>query len=228
MKEKRILFALNDIDDKYIEEAASGAPRTGRDPMAGRINKKIIMVAAVAVVLAMLSVVLFVANNNDTPPKTVDYSSSEYYDLIKRLHEYQTVNGKYPQKDKWGIMEGNAVSSENPSISSEDSSGYVEVTDNQVEGVIEADLLKRTDEYLFYLSGDLIVYSIEGKASKEINRYDIPWAGAVSRGERTMFLSSDCTTITILEYNDYELIIEGTRKTGISKVDRFIERYGNK
>lgn len=51
----------------------------------------------------------------------------------------------------------------------EDGTGYVETTDNQVQGVIEADLIKRTGTHIFYLDrGVLRAFSIEGEESKEV------------------------------------------------------------
>lgn len=54
--------------------------------------------------------------------------------------------------------------------------GYQEVTDNQVEGVIEADLIKRTDTHIFYLdvgATSLRSFSIDGENSKGVGYYDL-------------------------------------------------------
>lgn len=85
---------------------------------------------------------------------------------------------------------------------------YVETTDNQVAGVIEADLFKRTKNHIFYLdinNGVLRVYSIAGEDSTLVSTY------SVSRDEygflsysTQMFLSQDGKTLTLVGNNsDY-------------------------
>ena len=108
---------------------------------------------------------------------------------------------------------GNSTSEEAP----EGGGNYEETTDNQVEGVIEADLLKRSSTHAFYLTGVhssiwnengyyesvnaplLRVYSIAGAASKQVESYRIePDAGMKFRSTVTeMYLSEDCTTLTV-------------------------------
>ena len=45
---------------------------------------------------------------------------------------------------------------------------YEEVTDNQVQGVIESDIFKRSDQYIYYLRGNVLsVYSIEKEDSRQ-------------------------------------------------------------
>ena len=78
---------------------------------------------------------------------------------------------------------------------------YIEVTDNQVEGVIESDIFKRSDKYIYYVrSNKLSVYSIEQEDSAEIATLVFP--RTIWNAE--MFLSSDCTTLTILCQQDIE------------------------
>lgn len=73
--------------------------------------------------------------------------------------------------------------------------GNTEITDNQVAGVTEADIIKRNDKYIFYMHGQsLQVYSIAGADSKQVGAYplakDIEWT--------EMFLSADGNTVTLL------------------------------
>ncbi len=79
---------------------------------------------------------------------------------------------------------------------------YEEITDNQVEGVIEGDLIKRSDKYIFYLRDEVLsVYSIEGENSQEVGSYcfiDTPQVNHNYYGQRQMYLSADCTKITII------------------------------
>lgn len=92
---------------------------------------------------------------------------------------------------------------------SPDGERYEEVTDNQVAGVIESDIIKRSDKYIYYLrNGNLSVYSIAGADSKEVGSFEITDTdgykiGAYGEGWE-MFLSSDCETITLISsaYNN--------------------------
>ena len=72
---------------------------------------------------------------------------------------------------------------------------YEEVTDNQVEGVIEADLIKRSDKYIYYLCGDdLYVYTIDKNSSKCVGNRRINFLeGDGHFYAQEMFLSEDCT-----------------------------------
>lgn len=101
---------------------------------------------------------------------------------------------------------------------------YEEVTDNQTAGAIEGDLFKRSSEYIFYLdyidkaaakNGDQIdrnsyaadgytldIYTIAGAGSNMVSSYVIDpdentyFSGY--HGEREMYLSSDCKTVTVI------------------------------
>ena len=96
---------------------------------------------------------------------------------------------------------------------------YTETTDNQVKGVTEGDLFKRTNSHIFYLDKNtltILVYSIAGENSKLVSSYTIAnkeynyTLQNISANE--MFLSQDGKTLTVLcsgrVYN--ELISEGS------------------
>ena len=141
-------------------------------------------------------------------------TASEYEDLVKALEEIS--NGRISSLE-YGSPEHpfkEEIKDENDS--------YVETTDNQVAGVIEGDLIKRSDKYIYYLSDDTVkIYSIEKNDSKIIsvnnlegyieaieNALEIPKQGA---GAKTVveplngksqceeiFLSPDCKTISVV------------------------------
>ena len=80
---------------------------------------------------------------------------------------------------------------------------YEEVTDNQVEGVIEGDLIKRSDRYIYYFANRILgVYSIAGEGSELVGSYvfesdyDKDVQLLFARGE--MFLSADCRTVLLV------------------------------
>ncbi len=83
--------------------------------------------------------------------------------------------------------------------------GSVEVTDNQVEGVGEGDIIKRTDKYIFYLhkpANTLIIYSIAKEESKEVGRYTVEaeegYKSQMYGDQCEMFLSKDGKNIIII------------------------------
>ncbi len=76
---------------------------------------------------------------------------------------------------------------------------YEETTDNQVEGVIESDLFKRSDKHIFYLHGDTLkVYSIEKESSRLVSSLDINAFEGDYGISFEMFLSKDAKTLTVI------------------------------
>lgn len=194
---------------------------------AGRERKRIrrrraIIGGSLCTVLAVLLLVLFVPYST-TPPSVAKYSGSPYYNVIQRLNkatyeppEYENtfdmlVSQLGAMKDLVaGDMNGSSadaapgdgwyVEVETP----EYIGNYEEVTDNQVAGVIEADLFKRSDKYIYYLRGDALhVYSIAGADSTEVGCYQFDidnfsqhnFSYVTFRG---IYLSQDCATVTVL------------------------------
>lgn len=81
--------------------------------------------------------------------------------------------------------------------------GYVETTDNQVDGVIEGDLFKRTSTHIFYLdmwAHTLRVYSIAGENSQPVATFPIDMQGGsmVVNHQPQIYLSADGTRLTLL------------------------------
>lgn len=151
-------------------------------------------------------------------------ASSEYNELINALEKIS--NGKI------GSLENNMkeqdfkdkneeVKDEIDDLVSQDK--YEETTDNQVSGVIEGDLIKRSDKYIYYLSDTTLkIYSIDQMDSKEVSLYnledhietiekalEIPEQGKkelrsaveeiyAQSAPVEIFLSSDCKTVTVV------------------------------
>ena len=93
----------------------------------------------------------------------------------------------------------------NSSANTEDSptedSEYFETTDNQVDGVIESDIIKRSDKYIFYLSYNILkVYSIEKEASSLVAEKNVFDRESTFKGTNNieMFLSSDAKMLTVI------------------------------
>lgn len=196
-------------------------------------RKTAAVVTSVCLVAAVLAAVLFVPYST-TPPDVRMYAGSEYYTLIQRLNEATYKKPAYANNFQalLGSLSGAKVSMENtviggkfdgilfapgamaPNISGENSGSadvsgeYVETTDNQVDGVIEADILKRSTEYIYYLRGaKLTVYSIDGENSAPVGSYTLQGFSDTVGNEQEdfsyysnteMYLSQDCRTVTVL------------------------------
>lgn len=160
-----------------------------------QVGKTVGIIAAVLAAVTALNLALFLPYSNE-PVSVVQYQDSKYYTVIKKLNEISYKPPMYKNNfEKWtaqgahlldGIFSGcggsgGAVMDGNMSPSAPENI-YQETTDNQVAGVIEGDLLKRTDEYIFYLSqgvkyatGDenLLVYSIAGEDTALVSKTKI-------------------------------------------------------
>lgn len=227
MKNQKMLLSMNLMDEKYIEEADSKNVKKKFN-----WRKFSVIAASIAVVLTALNLWLFIPYEVGGPPDVSQYADSEYYPLIQKLNHYyhpelpvKTNNFEKLQamlskvaKDNTGLdysegalnytvygapVETFPAGSARPlSPDSESDPQYEEVTDNQVEGVIEADLMKRSDKYIYYLYNEyLLVYSIDGAQSKLVGTYtckpdnqSVSWSGYGSQ----LYLSEDCRTLTVI------------------------------
>ena len=258
MNKERMLFALGEIDDKYIKEAE---PK----PMAQR-NRIIAVAVSLALVVA-LSLYLFIPFR-DAVSDLSDYESSAYYPLIETIDDYylslrnQTSYKNYfeyytdqlgglfaPMKDAVGgaapDMAPGAPENNMAGVPDGGTGEYVESTDNQVAGVIESDLMKMTDKYIFRLGyridkGEngkyssvitvLRVYSIDKEDTALVSEVDLPtFEDESSSGYdlHEMYLSTDCDTITILkEYrsSEYSQTRLGVIALDVSDVNSITER----
>lgn len=240
MKDKRLLESLNLIDDKYIKEAEPKM-KTSTIPL-----KKIIGSVACFVIVIAISLYLFIPFR--TGPDVRKYEGSEYYPLIASIADFRYKPSKFKNNyqvianDLSSLFDGNFDAKDNAAVGGNlaaapgnnaapdtapgdkgesNNSEYVEVTDNQVDGVIEADIVKRTSTHVFRLGmgGTLYVYTINKENSEELTKLNIP----VFEDERhsyyynfDMYLSADGNDLTIIKpYNDKNY----KSKVGIISID---------
>ena len=213
MKKNKIIDAIGLADERYIAEAAPSRGRMngGRSgtPVPTRRIPRRIAAAAIAACFVLLTCVLFVPYRT-TPPSVAKYENSEYYDIIVKLNEanfeaprqknrFQSLtHGVEQALDNFFLAKGAATMDSAPSASAPI---YEETTDNQVSGVIEADLVKRSDKYIYYLNGSrLYVHTVDGERSRLVSEYKIDTEGVrygyYDRWE--LYLSADCSTLTVI------------------------------
>ena len=217
MKNERLLESLSFIDEKYIKEAE---PKMKASTFSTR--QILGRVACLALVIA-LSLYLFIPFSTKGPNLTA-YQGSEYFPIIERIADYRYQPSPYKNNfqyitaevgdllgslSKDDMMGGAMAPGDNSANMDGSSNGsYEETTDNQVSGVIEADLMKRTDKYIFRLgTTTLKVYDINKDETKCVATFNIPGFEDERSGryyEREMYLSEDGNTVTVISpyYNE--------------------------
>ena len=213
MKNKKLLRAMSQVDEKYVTEAD---PRNMKKrPTWQRWTA---LAACICLLVTSLGLVLFVPYDT-TPPDVSQYADSEYYSVIQSLNAltYKKPHNKNNFEalmDALGSIGGLAFDKNSAPGSAENvgegtygdmgSQKYEEVTDNQVAGVIEGDIFKRSDKYIYYISqSNLYVYTIEKENSQMIfscslDRSKEEIGGWYYSNEFELYLSTDCQTLTVL------------------------------
>ena len=212
-KNERLMSEMSFIDEKYVKEAESKVKKNSLSRKIG-VGKAIRIAASVAIFIG-LGLFLFWPLNQG-PINVSAYGGSEYYPLIEKLEPYRYNATKKSYKNnfelivgtisRFGIFMDAAPDGAAPEYSPTSPGEYVEATDNQVSGVIEADLIKTTDKYIFSIGyyRTLNVFSIEGADSELIASYTIPTEEDYYISYKTeMYLSTDCTKLIIIDdYRD--------------------------
>ena len=233
MKNKRLLESLSFIDEKYIKEAE---PKMKTSTFSTR--QILGRVACLALVIA-LSLYLFIPFSTKGPDLTA-YQSSEYFPIIEKISDYRYKPSPYKNNfqyitagvgdllgslSKGGLL-GGAMAPEDDGADMEGSANgsYVETTDNQVAGVIEADIVKRTDKYIFRLTDThLKIYDINKEETTKITELQIPHVvkDLKKSGNYTeMYLSEDGNTVIIVAlYFEWNIHNADTDKVGITALD---------
>lgn len=189
---------------------------------------KWISIASGALALALVFVFSFTlfnpsAGNNSnaggTPAPDLTGDTDDYTLLAEKIAEIRmqsdsgNTGGGMGGGDAFGDSTGTGPAGDK----------YVEVTNNQVNGIVEADVFKRSNNYIFYLchafgkdgryeNGGWVdsiapyyflrVYSIAGKNSELVTEFDIPAAEGFRYDFYSfiMYLSQDCSTVTIITH----------------------------
>ncbi len=178
---------------------------------------RIIKAAVVLVLFAALSLYLFIPFAPVTSDLTA-YEGSPYFPLIEGIEDYRLtfmqpiyknnfqwlsaeVGGLFGFLNKGGMAPGMDADNNMSGAPELDANGsYIESTDNQVNGVIESDLVKMTDKYIFRLTGShLRVYSIAKEDSTLVAEFEIPTFQSEYSGSGEMYLSLDGNTVTVMK-----------------------------
>ncbi|MBE6660628.1 MAG: hypothetical protein E7605_04410 [Ruminococcaceae bacterium] len=215
MKNKKLLRAMSLADEKYVAEADPRAMR--KRPSWQRWTA---LAACICLLVTALNLVLFVPYDT-TPPDVSRYEDSEYYSVIQSINALTFQKPKYKNNFQtlWNTLTsigrnfvkgdmmapGAAAPDEESNITGETTGQkYEETTDNQVAGVIEGDIFKRSDKYIYYMhASNLYVYTIEKENSRllfscSLDRSKEEINGYYYTRDFEMYLSTDCTTLTVI------------------------------
>lgn len=215
-KRNKIFYSMDLIDEKYIEEADPAKARRIR------VIKRIAVTAAcVILVLTAVNLWLFLPYTID-PPDISEYSGSEYYAVMQKINEMTCPKPIYKNNYDKYVISGSQIRKEPPLMGGLDDGvnsanggygsdyssiqqTYVETTDNQVSGVIESDLIKRSDKYIYYMDyGVLKVFTVNGEDVELAGMYDICASKNYERSfdKYEFYLSLDCNTVTVIAPRD--------------------------
>lgn len=225
-RKEKMLLSMDLVDEKYVSEANPANAKRYRRKLSEilRTKKFVTIAASIAIVFTALNVALFTPFRN-TPPDVSMYADSEYYSIIEKLNIATTPKPDYKnladllttnlnfivsdffsdilfgeRKDEASVTTYGGLndgSNGKPLTDGSTSGTYQETTDNQVAGVIEADRIKRSDKYIYYLDSYILrVFSIEGNDSREVGSYNLPVSNYYDQCE--FYLSEDCQTITLI------------------------------
>ncbi len=211
MKEKNTLHLMNMIDDDLIEAARPQGKKTRKIPWLRYIS----IAACFLLIVVAIPIAIYNGFDNHTddpifkPPsngaENGDYS--RYYALLKTYWDKYPLYGNGTNDD--GAMPPSAGGSLEGDTN-EAAPGYVEVTDNQVAGVIEGDLFKRTDKYIFYLAHNQLTYFSLDSDSQTIHHcYTLVESDkAIKIHQRELYLSADGKTATVIfSYDGYVKVV---------------------
>lgn len=173
-----------------------------------RITLTSVLAAGLSLVLAF-NLVLFIPYNTAMPDLSA-YRGSEYYSLMQQINELTYRPPRY--KNNFEAWFGDLFSGKGDDMAlapgdAGNDPAYSEVTDNQVQGVIEGDRFKRADDTIFYLQGNtdgytLRAYSLAGAHSEAVGTVRIGeredtyyYSSYTERAE--IYLSEDGDTVTL-------------------------------
>ncbi len=89
---------------------------------------------------------------------------------------YDKLLGLFGSSGGVGDFDGELEDSSDKAEQDSSENNSTEITDNQVAGVVEGDLVKRTDTHIFHLRGNyLAVYNIDRTQSKLVNTFELKY-----------------------------------------------------
>ena len=235
---KEFLLSLNDIDEGYLEDARPKVKKKNALPRLV-IAASILLVGATVLTFALLggkrgndpivptpddSTGTLIPPEDTIPNNPFDDGYGDYSRLMAAINQYkESHEDYYYDMDDGFVTEGDQLKPGSPGGGELGANGngttssngnVIENTDNQVSGIIEGDLMKMTDKYIFRLGEEinvstverlyyLNIYSIEKEDSHLVEKYRLPLYDDEQNiyyrsGHMEMYLSDDAMTLTVI------------------------------
>lgn len=205
MREEKLLRALNDAEDKFVEEASGdNVSEIKRKLKRLKVKRWVTgsIAACISVIVVCVGLWLFWPYQY-YPVTSFQYAYSEYYNVIKYLNpKTYVVNTRYVNNYDFYFGERAPIYTGVRPSGNKMPHTYVETTDNQEFGVIEGDLIKRSDKYAFYIAAIepslfyLHIYELDGENTEFLGHYKLPFDDTEVPVE--IYLSEDCNTVTAI------------------------------
>jgi len=226
---KKWFRTMDLVDEEYIEEAN---PNRQVIPLRKRRIATTLVASVACLALTLTTLWLFLPYDN-TPPSIEQHKKNDYYAVIEKLNALKKEESEYNNNFDMIVdgvddmflagSKGDAVVPEAMAPGSGINGGvpgategvtdgrtgttYEEITDNQVEGITEADRIKRSSTHIFYLDGDTLkVFDIAGLESTEVGRITLGGMNHLYSSQWAFYLSADCKTVTVFApyYNNLQ------------------------
>ena len=198
-----------------------------------QVQRKAMMATAGALCICL--VVSLLVPHFQKPDGIEQYAENEYYKVIEAINRdfrRTETHWEYLHWEDlfWGDAfledEGNlryeveaapgAVPDVDMSTNGSTTNSSVEITDHQVAGVLEGDLIKRSETHIFYLNNtELEIYEINGEESKKINTVTV---GTNWNSDSEMYLSADASRLTVILSGFDAVFTEGKKESYVKIV----------
>lgn len=189
-----------------------------------KIRRRAITATTLVLCLCIVAGVLFMPYDT-SPPDIQMHVGSDYYKVIQAINNYTYQRPEYDNLlDEWmgifeeGIGTGDAnmaVPGEAPEYGasiSDSNNSSVEITDHQVAGVLEGDLIKRSETHIFYLNGSTLeIYPIAGEETKLLGTWKFGADPDTYYNSTEMYLSADATRLTLVVSGYGNVLREGKK-----------------
>ena len=226
MKREKMLRALTDIDDEFIAEACPNKRKIKKN----NIKRIVALAACIGVLLTAVGLWMFIPFSRELPDVS-EYKGSEYYPLIEKLNPVTYTPPYYKnnfEKITSSFVKDDADGGDYEYLIGDSATGtngaYRETTDNQVAGVIEGDILKATENHMFYLKEGLLAsYAISPEATEPVGKL---WLDLKGNTENEYYSIASAQEMHITADGKTAILISGfgrymykTERTVVTYVD---------
>lgn len=202
MKPEELLLALEDIDEKYVNEAT---PKDNASVKRKHIMKRVSLIAA-CIMLCIVNLWLFIPASAPSVPDISALEGNPYYDLIEKLNNAANKSEYYKNnfdrvRDNLGLIFSDISFGDDSGIQQSPPTDYKEikylnVSEKEDTGIISGTNFEIRGEYTYVLTGSGVEVWRDGE--------DQPCIGTVFQetySTSIMYISDDGKKVTMLSKN---------------------------